>query len=218
MSMRWRQVFVEFESVVALVVTFAGGFIPPLLFGLCGLIEAVTRRSAPEFIVMLILFVVTAANAIWVAGMARAALAESCPRVARLLECARRRRRGKHNEYQPASGEPLAVVMARRLPRLPWPLRWLVGLWWGAQFAGVAALGIFIYGVLDMVLKNAPLHHRLLIPLSYHMALLFAANLYLLLAVAAFFRNPIVHAKLWSWRFIVDLTLSLAAWWLATHG
>jgi hypothetical protein len=67
-------------------------------------------------------------------------------------------------------------------------------------------------------LKHAPLHQQLLLPLLLHLALLFAANLYFLLAVAVFFRDPSTHARVWSWRFIIDLALGLGALGLAMHG
>jgi hypothetical protein len=91
-------------------------------------------------------------------------------------------------------------------------LRLLVGLWWGAHFAGVAALGILVHDAMNEILKNAPQQAAARIALSLHLAFLFAATLYLFLSVAAFFRDPTAHARLCSWRFIIDLALSLVAW------
>ena len=67
------------------------------------------------------------------------------------------------------------------------------------------------------VLEIAPLHQRLL-PLAFYLPLVFAANVYLLLAAAVFFRNPVMHTKLWQWRLVIDLAFSLLAWRLGMHG
>jgi hypothetical protein len=211
----WRQILVEIESVVSLVSAYAGGFLPPLLLAVGALVAGTGRAQLPFCIILASCAAVTAVSAVWVARMAQAALAESCPRLARLLG-------GAHLAvWRPdsplAPGTPLAVVMAYRLPRIHWLLRPVVGLWWGAHFAGVAALGIMVKDVLNEVLRHAPLFERVALPLSMHLILLFAANLYLLLAVAVFFRNPTVHGRVWSWRFMIDLAMSLLALGLATQ-
>ncbi|MGO9109585.1 MAG: hypothetical protein ACLP9L_10150 [Thermoguttaceae bacterium] len=222
MSTNWRQGLVEIESVVALLATCAGGILPPLLLGLFALAEGIGVMLAPgngklPFCIILVsLAVVTAANAIWVIGMARAALDESCPRLTEMLAETGRRVRRPKAPFAPST--PLPLVMALRLPSIAWLLRPLVGLWWGGHFLGIAAFGILVHDAFNEMLKHAPAYQRLFIPVSLHEALLFASNVYLLLAVAVFFRDPTAHAKLWSWRFIIDLALGLAAWWLAMHG
>jgi hypothetical protein len=216
MSIDWRQRLVEFESIVTLLATYAGGFLPPLLLGVVALAEGFGHGKLPFFVILVSLAAVTAVSAVWVSRMAHAALAVSCPGLAKLLGVAWRAVR--HPEDQLPAAAPLAVVMAVRLPCIPWLLRPLVGLWWGAHFAGAAALAILVNQAMDEILKHAPMHQQVLLPLTMDLALLFAANLYLLLAVAVFFRNPAVHARLWSWRFVIDLVLVLVAWGLAVHG
>jgi hypothetical protein len=210
------QRLVEFESLVALVATYAGGFLPPLLIAVFVLPQSIGHGFWSLCIIAVSLIAVTAATAIWVAGMAQRALVEACPGLAWMLGKAARAMRTRDTRLAP--GPPLAIVMAARLPRIPRLLRPVVGLWWGTHFVGVAILGMVVYGAMEEIFKHAPLYQRLLVPLALHLALLFAANLYLLLAVAVFLRDPTTHAKVWSWRFIIDLALSFVAWGLAMYG
>ena len=208
------EILVEVESLVTLVTIFAGGFLPPLLLSLC-ILEGAMRKDAAEIVVFSGLAVAATAGAIWVARMARVAINESSPRLAAMLTASRRIVRRRNVRIMPAA--PLAVLIAGQLPRIPWLLRPVVSLWWTAHFAGAAALGVLAYDCLLRLLKDAPFQQQLFLPLGFYIPLLFAANLYLLLAAAVFFRNPVVHAKLWRWRLVIDLALSLIAWKLGLH-
>ena len=159
MPTNWRQGLVEIESVIALLATYAGGFLPSLLLGVFALAEGSGHGKVPLCVMLVSFTAITAASAIWVARMAQAALVESCPRLARLLGEVGRTVRNYEEPVAPSS--PLPLVMALRLPRIPLLLRPLVGLWWGGLFLGVAALGILVHDAMTEILKHAPLHQQL---------------------------------------------------------
>ncbi len=92
-----------------------------------------------------------------------------------------------------------------------------MGLWWTVDFRRRAALGMLAYDGLRQILKGGPFLQQVFRPLAFYVPLLFAANLYLLLAAAVFLRNPAVHARLWKWRLVFDLALALVAWELGMH-
>jgi hypothetical protein len=191
-----------------LVTIFAGGFLPPLLLSVF-IIEGAVREDAAEIVVFSSLAMAASAGAIWVAKTARAAIIDSCPRLAAMLGASRPIVRSFDAHIVPTA--PLAVLIAGKLPPIPWLLRPVLGLWWTAHFAGAAALGTLAYDCLLEILKGAPFQQRVFLPLGIYVPLLYAANLYLLLAAAVFFRNPTVHTRLWRWRLVVDLAFALIA-------
>ena len=207
-------ILVEVESLLTLVTIYAGGFLPPLLLSTL-ILEGAMRKDAAEIVIFSSLAIAASAGAIWVARMARAAINDSCPRLAAMLGASPRIVFSLDARIVPTA--PLAVLIAGRLPRIPWLLRPVVSLWWTAHFAGAAALGMLACDFLLRILKGAPLQQQLFLPLVFYVPLLFAANLYLLLAAAVFYRDPAVHARLWSWRLVIDLALGLVAWELGMH-
>jgi len=208
------EIMVEVESLLTMVTIFAGGFLPPLLLSML-ILEGAMRKDAAEIVVFSSLTIAASVGAIWVARMARAAINDSCPRLAAVLGASRRIVLSRDARIVPTA--PLAVLIAGQLPPIPWLLRPVVGLWWTAHFAGAAALGMLAYDSLLGSLKGAPFQQQLFLPLGFYVPLLFAANLYLLLAAAVFFRNPAVHTELWRWRLVIDLALGLVAWELGMH-
>ena len=166
----------EAESLLTLVTIFAGGFLPPVLLSML-IHEGAMRKDATEIVIFSSLTIAASAGAIWVVRMARAAMYDSCPRLAAMLGASRRIVLSPNARIVPTA--PLAVLIAGQLPRIPWPLRPAVGLWWTAHFAGAAALGMLAYDFLRGILKGAPFQQQVFLPLGFYIPLLFAANLYL---------------------------------------
>ncbi len=105
---------------------------------------------------------------------------------------------------------PLAVVMTIRLPQIPWLLRPVLSVWWFAHFAAGAGFGFALYLATAKKLNGDPVT-RIIVPLLLDFGILFATNLYLLLAVAVLFGTPHLWLKLWRARFVFDLILVCAA-------
>jgi hypothetical protein len=104
---------------------------------------------------------------------------------------------------------PLAVVMAIRLPNIPRLLRPIVSLWWLIHFAAGACVGLGVFLATQRGLQAYPIM-RVLVPLILDLGVLFAANLYLLLALALLFGTPHLWLKLWRMRLALDLVLLCA--------
>jgi hypothetical protein len=112
---------------------------------------------------------------------------------------------------------PLALVMATQVPRIPVLLRPLLSLWWLAYFTAGGLGGWAVFAWARKVLVGAPVL-RVLLPVVLDFGILFAVNLYLMLAAAALIRQPMLWQRLWRWRLAVDLALTLATQWFILKG
>jgi len=110
---------------------------------------------------------------------------------------------------------PFALVVAAQLPPISPRFRPLLGLWCLAHFAagGFSAL---VCAMAHRALAVVPVE-RVLVPSVSHFGVLFAVNLYLMLAVAVFIRQPAVLNRLWRWRLAVDLALILVTPWFVLN-
>ena len=100
---------------------------------------------------------------------------------------------------------PLAVAMAIRLPKWPTIVRAIVAVWWLCHFLAAAMIGHAVAAHCLKGVNNQGLIVGLPITLLVTFAFLFAANLYLMLAVAVCIRRPAIWLIAWRHRFVVDL-------------
>jgi hypothetical protein len=106
---------------------------------------------------------------------------------------------------------PYAVELGLQVATLHWLVRPVLSLWWCAHFAAgfwlVSATHHWIADAFDrpgtMVL--------VLFPLLVHLAFNVAANLYLILSVAALHADEWLLRRLWSARFLIDVAVTLSA-------
>ena len=101
-------------------------------------------------------------------------------------------------------------MTAEQQPVWPLPLRPIIGLWWLAHYA---------VGVLAVVGFNQDAHdHGHHEPvLSFFMATCsgFAANGYLILAIATFTTSPVIRRRIWKFRVVLDVTMGVIGWWFS---
>jgi len=109
-------------------------------------------------------------------------------------------RRGRHPALRTAEAEPL------------WPhlLRPLVAFWWLTHFL-IGVLAVFGFHLM------AKKHDRADEKLSFFMATCcgYAANGYLILAIAAMTRSQQIRRQFWQCRVLLDLLLGVLGWLLA---
>lgn len=103
---------------------------------------------------------------------------------------------------------PLALLVADRVRGVPVLLRPIVGLWWLGHFAGGALIGHWASRMFAGVLNNPGFGFLVVVPLALQFALLFAVNLYLVMAVAVVSRDRRPHEFVWRWRLAIDVLVS----------
>lgn len=101
---------------------------------------------------------------------------------------------------------PLALAMAIRLPNWWAVVRPLIAIWWLAHFVTAALIGHMVVRQLNGV--NNPGVGAILFRLALTMAFLFAANLYLMLAIAVSIPRSRIWVLAWRNRFVVDLVVT----------
>jgi len=109
-------------------------------------------------------------------------------------------RRGRHPALVTAEAEPL----------WPHPLRPLIAFWWLLHFL-VGELAVF--GFHSMGKSHDPSDAYV----CFFMATCcgYAANGYMILAVAAITRSHGICRKFWKCRVLLDIFLGVAGWWIA---
>lgn len=103
---------------------------------------------------------------------------------------------------------PLSLAMAIRLPNWWNSVRPFIAIWWLGHFVIAALFGHLAARQLNGI-NNAGLV-TIPITLAVTMAFLFAANLYLMLAIAVSVRLPRIWLVAWRYRFVVDLVVTIA--------
>lgn len=200
---RWRRSWNSFEAMLGLIVMFMLSFGPPTVAGLAFLVTLLMGEWSSAAICALIT-VATGPMAVWLAKMSGAAvekfLAKPPKEMERLVIPA--------NLKGTASGRqvPFALLMVGELPRLPLVARLPLAVWWSAHFAAASAF---------VVLSNLPVRQRMqgqglvesLLTLLICLLFTFAANVFLMLAVSVGFWSPAVTARVWHYRFVIDLLL-----------
>jgi hypothetical protein len=199
---------------MGLLATFLIGFCPAILLSI-GALATIANRDwlwfGPAVVGALLAWVLAAG----VAALANAALYDCFPALRRLEQD----NAAGPNDLawypldpggEPISTElPFALVMAVHLPRIPVPARLFLALWWLAHFAAAGLLGFAVFGCWRNAAAPLPVV-GVVVPVVLDVGVLFAANLYLILAVAACVRRPMLWHALWRWRFAVDLVLAFA--------
>ena len=190
---------VSVEAVLGLLATFFIGFSAPLL-----LVGALFGARTPAMITLLALGF-TGWAAIFVARLASQALEGERQRSFRLGNT--------RPDFRPLDSDllriPLALAMVARLPRIHRFIRPWLGLWWLLHFTAAAFLG---HLAATRTLQEFDVNKLLLsIPLAIlmHFAFLFAANLYLLLAIAILVPWPKLWLQIWKQRFLIDFGLAI---------
>lgn len=206
------------ESIVGLLATFIIGFIPPVLLFL-GSLPFLVDGNFPLFLLCLIGGGLTGFLAGYVAKLA-----------SRVVD-----RKGLHPAYDAPSGEafdppehlddvfqieetltspqsvPLALAMAHELPPLRTVFRGALALWWLAHFGLAVFAGHVSATIVSASLDRPTPPTVFVVGLALHLALLFAANLYLLLAVAIAEPDETIWHRVWNYRLPIDLTLALGS-------
>lgn len=220
----WQEGWVRAESLLGLCATFVVGYVPPvILFFLTAVAFEAGQRWLGGLAVVGTLAAVFVAG--WVTRMAATAFYQCYPDfrpsepdrffLSRILKSSR----PPDDSISP--GTPLAVAMAARLPRMPWPIRPCLSVWWLAHFAGGVVVGLGAYRLVEGAFGGAPIGARvllILLSLVIHVGILFAMNLYLMLAVAVVLRDPKIRQKLWDRRIMIDLGFTLVVLWFGIHG
>lgn len=190
---------VSIEAVLGLLAAFFIGFIAPLL--------AFAAAMALRWGVVGGLFAVgtTGWLAILVARLASAALEGDNQRSFALTD-----RLPATPESGPRLYIPLALAMAVRVPRFTPPLNLIVSGWWLVHFGAAAGLGHLAALKITRDFQIGQLLLAVPCSIAVHFAFLFAANLYLVLSMAAACKTPLVWLFVWRYRFLIDLLLALA--------
>jgi len=104
-----------------------------------------------------------------------------------------------------------AVELGLQVKGLPGMLRPLLSLWWCAHFAAgfgvVTAAHHWIADAFDQPGTVA----LVLFPLLAHLAFNVAANLYLILSVAALYPDESLLHHIWRLRFVIDVVVTMSA-------
>jgi hypothetical protein len=100
------------------------------------------------------------------------------------------------------------MAMALRWPRIPVVLQPFLSVWWLAHFGTAVALGLGVSLATKQLLAAHPFA-GVALPLLLDFGVLFAANLYLLMAIAMFGQRLALWLRLWRWRIVVDLALTV---------
>ncbi|HKB37102.1 MAG TPA: hypothetical protein VKD72_11655 [Gemmataceae bacterium] len=108
---------------------------------------------------------------------------------------------------------PRGVFLAtRRLHRLlPWPLAVVLSALWFAHFASGVLVTIGAVRWVELVFDGRAPLVRAILPHALGFAFLFAANLYVLLALGLQVRRPAPLEHWWRWRVVIDLFMLLVA-------
>jgi hypothetical protein len=202
-TLRWRHAWDRFEAIVGLIAVFMLSFGPPTVAGLGGLISLLTGEW-PAAAACALIVSVTGPMAVWLAQMCGAAvekfLAKPPKEMSRLVV--------PENMKGTASGQqvPFALLMVGELPRLPLIARFPLAIWWFSHFAAASAI---------VLVNTLPVRQRMqgqgvvesLLMLLLCLLFTFAANVFLMLAVSVAFWSPAVTARVWRYRFLIDLLL-----------
>lgn len=209
---RWRE---RAEAILGTAAVFMIGFAPTILGVLFGLAALVNRENA-EWLPAWVCFpvaVVSGALAVWVARLIQRALYMCHPELRKLDQVLTRGQKSLMTPFetdQPVETVhlPMAVVAGTSLPRVPVLAAIPLALWWLAHASTGVIVGLRLDRYMDQAFRGAPAGVKYVLPQVLNFAFSFAANIYLMLAVALFVRNTTWLLRLWKVRLFIDLVLT----------
>jgi hypothetical protein len=207
------------ESIVGLLATFIIGFIPPVLLFL-GSLPFLVNGNFPLFLLCLIGGGLTGFLAGYVARLASRVVDRNGLQPAYIepthepigVADDSTAPYGFDEEAVPAPyAIPLVLAMAHELPPMRNLFRGTLAVWWLAHFGLAVFAGHVSASIVSASLVRPSPETVFTVGLVLHMALLFAANLYLLLAVAVVEPDQSIWYRVWDYRLPIDLTLALCS-------
>lgn len=201
----WRDRWDRFEAAVGLCAAFVLAF-GPLTVAAFTLLFALFLAEWKVAAVAAAVTAVTCPMALWLAKMAESALSQF--RSEPVPETTADAWPWFDDPTVPQRKTPFAIVLASTLPPLPLVARVPLAVWWLAHFLAGAALVVFLDVVAQQVLMWPGLKSG--IPAVVFAYLFqFAANLFLILSVAALFDSPMTTVSVWRNRFVIDALFTL---------
>jgi hypothetical protein len=193
-AISWRDRWDRFEAMLGLMACFALAFGPPTIAGFT-LIFALLLAEWRVAAIAGGIAALTGPMAVWLAKMAEHALAQ--------FRTAGSTSSSLRGDDHPQARVPFAIVLASVLPRLPLVVRVPLGVWWLAHFLAGTALIVFAsvlarQGAIWKGFDNPFV--AIVFAYFFHVA----ANVFLVMAVAAAFQSPRVTARVWRARFAID--------------
>lgn len=208
------------ESVIGLLATFIIGFFPSVIF-FCGSFPLLLSGNVPLFILCLIGGGLSGFLASYVARLASRVVDRKglvpfddfdSLEVDAVEDGERQSELFRIEEVSSAPQPvPLALALAREIPPLRTSFRGALALWWLAHFGMAVFAGHASATIVSARLDHPSQTTVLVVGLALHLAFLFAANLYLLLAVAVVEPDEVMWHRVWSYRVPIDLTLALCS-------
>lgn len=102
----------------------------------------------------------------------------------------------------------MAIVAGLNLPRIPLPLAVPLALWWLGHAGAGVLIGLKLDDYIESAFRAAPGWVKWVLPHVLNFGFSFAANIYLMLAVALFVRNVRVLQAVWRIRLLIDTLLT----------
>jgi len=204
------------EAILGTVAVFMIGFTPPLfalLFGIAALVNEENASELPAWLCFSVCLA-TAALAVWLVRIVRSALFACHPELRKLDQTMSEAQTPLVSPFDSAAPIerlelPMAVVAGTRLPRLPILLRIPLALWWTAHFAAGAAIGLFGDYYARQAFAEAPGWVASAVPHVLSFGFSFAANIFLMLAIALFVHNTAMLLRIWKLRLLIDLLITV---------
>jgi hypothetical protein len=209
---RWRD---RAEAIAGAFAVFFIGFAPPvlaLLMGLAALTNAENAKDLPAWVCFPVALI-SGAFALGLARLIQRTLYMCHPELKKLD---RAMLRGQKPLITPFDSDqplektdlPMAIVAGMNLPRIPIALAVPLAMWWLAHGGAGIFIGLRLDQYIDSAVHDAPAAVKYVLPNVLNFGLSFAANIYLMLAVALFVRKTTVLLWLWKVRLLIDLVLT----------
>ena len=169
------------EATIGLVAVFALTFGPTAVFGVAFLIAALLGELQVA-IVTGVGVLVCGPMAFWLSDLCDQSLQEYV---------------GTMGRHEPDTKRPFAVIVAEKLPNLPAFIRLPLAFWWLMHFMGGS---ILCWLAKSQLLWQANGYVCFGLGFVFH----FAANLFLVLAIATWTESTEATSRTWSWRIAID--------------
>jgi hypothetical protein len=208
----WRD---RAEAIAGVFAVFFIGFAPPVLALLFGLAALMNRENA-EWLPAWVCFpfcLASGALAIWLVRLVQRALYMCHPELRKYDEVMAPQQKPLLTPFD--SREPLekmklpmAIVAGVSLPRVPFLLAIPLAVWWLGHAGTGVLIGFRLDDYMEKAFRGAPAWVKYVLPHVLNFGFSFAANIYLMLAVALFVRNTTVLRWIWRMRLLIDSILT----------